>query len=46
MKPRTAARLAWSTWAATLGLIVAALALGLANPGGLPIGHVGLSVPS
>jgi hypothetical protein len=44
MKPRTAARLAWSTWAATLGLIVAALALGLANPGGLPIGHVGLSV--
>jgi hypothetical protein len=26
------------------GLIVAALALALANPGGLPVGHVGLSV--
>jgi hypothetical protein len=43
MRARTAARLAGSIWAATLGLIVAALALGLANPGGLPVGHVGLS---
>jgi hypothetical protein len=43
MKARTAARLAWSIWAATLGLIVAALALGPANPGRLPVGHVGLS---
>jgi hypothetical protein len=44
MKPPTAARLAWSIWAATLGLIVAALALAPANPEGLPVGHVGLSV--
>jgi hypothetical protein len=44
MKARTAARLAWSIWTTTLMLIVAALALGAANPGGLLIGHVGLSV--
>jgi hypothetical protein len=44
MKAPTAARLAWSIWATTLVLIVAALALAAANPGGLPIGYVGLSV--
>jgi hypothetical protein len=44
MKAPTAARLAWSIWAATLGLIVAALVLAPANPEGLPVGHMGLSV--
>jgi hypothetical protein len=44
MKAPTAACLTWSIWAATLGLIVAALALAPANPEGLPVGHVGLSV--
>jgi hypothetical protein len=44
MKAPTAARLAWSIWAITLVLIVAALALAAANPGGLLIGYVGLSV--
>jgi hypothetical protein len=44
MKAPTAARLAWSSWAITLVLIVAALALAAANPGGLPIGYGGLSV--
>jgi hypothetical protein len=44
MKGPTAARLAWSIWVTTLVLIVAALALAAANPGGLPIGYVGLSV--
>jgi hypothetical protein len=44
MKAPTAARLVWSIWATTLMLIVAALALAAANPGGLPIGYAGLAV--
>jgi hypothetical protein len=44
MKAPTAARLAWSIWATTLVLIVVALALAAVNPGGLPIGYLGLAV--
>jgi hypothetical protein len=38
-----AARLAWSIWAATLVLLVAAFALGAANLGGVRLGYVGLA---
>jgi len=44
MKAPTAARLAWSIWATTLVLIVVALALAAVNPGGLPVGYLGLAV--
>jgi hypothetical protein len=44
MKTPPAAGLVWSIWGITLVLIVAALALAAANPGGLPIGYVGLAV--
>jgi hypothetical protein len=46
MKPPTAARLAWSIWAATLGLIVAALTLAPANPEGLPVAMWVFRLPS